>query len=372
MSESLPQISAVILAAGLSSRMVDFKPLLPVGDKTMVEAVIHLFQANHINDIVVVTGHNFQELSCHVKNSGAAPVFNPGFLSGMLGSIQIGIKKICPKSSGFFLLPVDIPAVRISTVSSMILEFKRTSDHIIMPYFDDHPGHPPLIPCSMKKNILDLKDGSSLRDLIFSSPARLKKIKVHDRGILMDADDKKGYAKVCRKIKSHFVPDKEECLSIIHEFLPRDKDAGIRKHLATVSGTAVKLARAVNDNINEDLITASSLLHDIKRKKKCHAAKGADLVSAMGFKEVAAVIAQHMDIDIDSTSRIREKEIVYFADKICAGTGLDLDYHKRFAQCIKKSPWARINITRRYENTKHIQARIESSAGKSIKRILSV
>lgn len=370
MPESPLQISAVILAAGLSSRMKDFKPLLRVGDETMVEAVIHLFQKNHIIDIVVVTGHRSEELSPFVKNAGAIQVHNPHFRSGMLGSIQKGIKNINTESSGFFLLPVDIPAVRSSTVHRMILEFQKASDNVIMPCFDDRSGHPPLVPCTMKKDILDLKTGSSLRDLIFSPATGIKQIKVHDRGILMDADDKKGYARVCEKIQSSNIPDREECLSIINEFLPRDES--IRSHLTAVCRAASKIANAVSDGVNADLVIAASMLHDIKRKEKYHAAKGADLINDIGFKEVAAIIAQHMDIDIDFNARIMEKEIVYFADKICAGSDIDPDYHKRFALSMVKSPWARIEIKRRYENTKHIQTRIEASAGKSIKRILSV
>lgn len=147
-------VSAVILAAGFSSRMKDFKPLLPVGGTTMVEAAIHLFKANQITDIIVVTGHNSGLLEPCVKNAGARPVFNPDYASGMLTSIQKGIKNIRPNHSGFFLLPVDIPAIRPSTVYRMIQAFQTTADHVIMPYFDATPGHPPLL---LEKGLLICK-----------------------------------------------------------------------------------------------------------------------------------------------------------------------------------------------------------------------
>jgi len=55
-----------------------------------------------------------------------------------------------------------------------------------------------------------------------------------------------------------------------------------------------------------------------------------------------------MDIGIDlHSSSVTEKEIVYFADKICNGTGIDLNYHKRFSKSLTQSPWT--NQRRKYE-----------------------
>ena len=362
-------ISAVILAAGFSSRMKRFKPLLPFGGKTIVEKVIELFKENQVTDIIVVTGHNAKQLEPFVEKTGALPVFNPDYKSGMLSSIQKGIKNIRSKNHGFFLLPVDIPAVRPSTINLMIQQFQKTKDHVIMPYFDDRSGHPPLIPSGLKIDILGLKNKSTLRDLLLSRDNRIMPLKVYDRGVLMDADDKKGYEQVCQKIQSLHIPDKKECLSIINELLPH-KD-NIQTHLADVLFAALKIVYALSDELNADLVTAGALLHDIMRMEKNHAQAGAQLIQHLGFSEVSKIVAQHMDIKLDLNTPIREKELVYFADKICNKHGIDLNYHKRFADSLIKFPWARTNILKRYEHTQLIQARIEASAGKSIKEILS-
>ena len=149
-----------------------------------------------------------------------------------------------------------------------------------------------------------------------------------------------------------------------------DKD-GIRAHLTDVSFVALKIVTAISCELNADLVLAGALLHDILRIEPNHAQAGAKLLLHLGFSEVSKIVAQHMDITLDLTSPVREKELVYFADKICSEQGIDLDYHKRFKDHLTKSPWAGINISRRYEHTKLIQARIEAAAGKSIKEILS-
>ena len=53
---SLPLV-AVIPAAGSSSRMGHFKPLLRVNGQTLIQRAISVFRQNRIDDIIVVTGH---------------------------------------------------------------------------------------------------------------------------------------------------------------------------------------------------------------------------------------------------------------------------------------------------------------------------
>ena len=55
--------AAVIMAAGYSSRMKSFKPLLAVGGETAVERLIRAAKEAGIHRLVVVTGHERQRLS---------------------------------------------------------------------------------------------------------------------------------------------------------------------------------------------------------------------------------------------------------------------------------------------------------------------
>ena len=57
------QFGACILAAGFSSRMGSFKPLLPLNDETVIERVLRVSKAAGICNIVVATGHSRERLS---------------------------------------------------------------------------------------------------------------------------------------------------------------------------------------------------------------------------------------------------------------------------------------------------------------------
>ena len=49
--------AAVIPAAGLSSRMGNFKPLMPFGETTVLQSILHLLKEKKVTEIAVVTGY---------------------------------------------------------------------------------------------------------------------------------------------------------------------------------------------------------------------------------------------------------------------------------------------------------------------------
>lgn len=70
-------VTAVVLAAGYSSRMGEFKPLLPLGEVTVLERVVTLFHDAGISDVRVVTGHREADLKPRLERLGARAVANP-------------------------------------------------------------------------------------------------------------------------------------------------------------------------------------------------------------------------------------------------------------------------------------------------------
>ena len=221
MADSALHLSALIPAAGMSTRFEQYKPLLKLGRHTLIEKVILLFRQCGIEDIIVVTGHNNEMIEPLISQAGAKTVFNPNFKTGMLSSIQTGVREISPRSTGFFLLPADIPLIRQATIHALISSFTDISDdlitsrNIIIPQFEGEDGHPPLIPARLIPEILCLGADSNLGHLI--SRQRQKKIvQVHDRAILMDADTQSDYDGLQEKYNKIDIPDRQECLSIIN------------------------------------------------------------------------------------------------------------------------------------------------------------
>jgi molybdenum cofactor cytidylyltransferase len=385
------QISAIIPVAGLSSRMHQYKPVLKLGNLTLIEHTIGVLKQCNISDIIVVTGHNSEKIQPIIQKTDAIPVFNTDFKAGMFSSIKRGIKKISSQTQGFLLLPGDIPLIRPASIQAMIEAAKKNPKNIIIPYFKKVPGHPPYIPAWLIPDILKLKNDSNLGTLLLSLKKHQRRQVVHDQGILLDADTKKAYCVLKKKYISIDVPDKKECDSILHANLKAEKK--IQAHVKLVAETAMAIAKSIQaralqtktmqmtsgqnkpDHIDLDmnLIYAGALLHDIKRKQNNHAKEGAKYLLNLGFPKLADIVSQHMDLSLPLSDYLTEAHIVYFADKLCTGASLepDLNYYKRFQNKIERTPHAKNIILKRYEHTRIIQTRIENIIKKPLKSILS-
>ena len=73
------QTGALIVAAGKSSRMVDFKPMLQLGSISIAQRVINNFRQAGISKVVVVTGYHADVLECHLASNNVVFLRNENY-----------------------------------------------------------------------------------------------------------------------------------------------------------------------------------------------------------------------------------------------------------------------------------------------------
>lgn len=309
-------IAAIILAAGLSTRMGSFKPLLPLAGSTVIENSVSTFKEAGVRDIYVVVGHRANELKAVLKDTGVQIVFNSAYTTGMFSSVQAGVNSLKASTQAFFFLPGDIPIVQPSTIARLLEVYPSNPAAILYPCLKGERGHPPLIPANFKTSILAWQGDGGLRALLEMYEAQAKDIEVYDQGVLLDMDTPVDYQKICESLSVNSVPSEKECLII----LENEKVAThVVQHCKTVARVAKKIAVALNNagyQLDTDLILAAALLHDIARGKKEHARVGSQMLSERGYLRVAEIVAEHMDIHLSNEKIINETSVVYLADKL--------------------------------------------------------
>ena len=88
----MKKTGAVLAAAGLSSRMKAFKPMLPFGGTTISRHLAALIKSLGVNPVVVVTGYRGEELENHLSAEGVRFVRNERFReTEMFESVKLGI-----------------------------------------------------------------------------------------------------------------------------------------------------------------------------------------------------------------------------------------------------------------------------------------
>ena len=179
--------AAIILAAGFSRRMERFKPLLSIGGETFVDRLISTFLHNNV-EVYVVVGYRAEELRAAIKNRNVVVVENPDYNLGMFTSVQAGVRSLVSGYEALFVMPVDIPLVRPSTIKLLMTASAQHQGKIIYPVFRKRRGHPPLIPMSLASTITEWGNDCSLRDVLHSFEKLALEVSVPDSSILLDVD----------------------------------------------------------------------------------------------------------------------------------------------------------------------------------------
>jgi len=367
-------ITAIVLAAGLSKRMGRFKPLLPLGACRTVERVADLFLAAGIKDVLVVTGHRGAEVRQATASRRVRWFDNPDYRNGMFTSVLAGIRALPDHCRGFFIHPADIPLVRPHTVRRVTAAFENASTTIFYPTFDGRRGHPTLIRSCLGTQILQWPGMGGLRAFLHGHEIESLEVPVADEAVLLDLDTPEDYDRLLARLTNEGLPSAEECRVLMDgiQALP----ASITAHSRAVAGVAQRLTQALNAagvGIHPELVHTAALLHDIARaQKKAHAEIGARLLESHGFARLAPIVGAHMDLDVDADQSMDEAQVVYLADKLVLGDQ-QVELQQRFARQIEKfsgDPPVLAAIARRRENARCIQAKVERITGLSIDAII--
>lgn len=310
-------ITALILAAGYSSRMGDFKPLLKLGDRTAIEHTIRLFAHVPTGCVKVVTGYRGEVLKPILEQWGIAWIENPRFEEGMFSSVKVGVRSLNPSVKAFFLLPTDIPLVRRSTVRALMDAFGKSSADVVYPCFHGHRGHPPLISTRLCRSIVGWDGDGGLRAVLGDPGVRSVDVEVADEWILSDMDTPEHYDALQERMTDYDIPSVDECKMLLVERCSVDRKVLV--HSCKVAQVAYRLCRRLKDRgcaLNEKLVLATALLHDLARGRPNHATEGARILRELGFGRVAELVAVHMDCEVQEHGSVTEIDVIRMADRM--------------------------------------------------------
>lgn len=361
----MPRFAALILAAGYSSRMGYFKPLLPLGGKRAIEWAVDAFRAAGIADVGVVIGHRAAELEPELRRLKVAALRNPAYDTGMYSSIRAGIGSLAPEVDACFVLPVDIPLVRAATMATLAARYDGSAP-VFYPTFRGQRGHPPLIGRPLFAEIAAGDGTGGLRAILQRHAATA--VAVADQAILLDMDAPEDYRRLDALAQHRDAPSVAECEAI---FDLQAVAEPVRRHGHAVAAVAAALAGHL-DGIDVQTVVAAGLLHDIVRARPQHAEAGAALVASLGYPALAGIIAQHMDFDL-ADGRPDAAAVVYIADKLVR-EDRRIPLEARFQPAFERfagQPEALAGALRRYRSAQRVLQAIEARAGVGCNQMLA-
>ena len=217
------EYAAIVIAAGLSSRMGEFKPLLDIGGKPALLRLLSAITSAGLSHITVVTGHGHEAIEAAlaedngdgsirgtdllidksikrsvplIEPSPLSLVYNKNYKRGMFSSIQAGIKK-ATETDAALLFPVDVPLVAAETIRALIAAWEKGgASRFAVPSYRGKNGHPLLVPSAYFGAILDYTGEGGLKEIRNRYIAEMLRYETDDEGCVLDMDTPEDYEKL--------------------------------------------------------------------------------------------------------------------------------------------------------------------------------
>ena len=194
-------ISAIVLAAGASSRMGQAKAALPLGQtgETVVSRLVRTLLEGGAPNVVVVAGAHIDAVRAALPahESRVRMIEHPGWRHGQLSSLLAGLDAIDdPLLEAALVTLVDVPLVRAATVAEVISTWRRTRAPIVRPANGDRHGHPVMFDRAIFGDLRAADPNTGAKAVFAIHRDRIVNVQVDDPGAFEDIDTPEDYQRL--------------------------------------------------------------------------------------------------------------------------------------------------------------------------------
>lgn len=181
-------IAALVLAAGLGTRMGASKPLLDIDGAPALARVLAAIDAAGVAPVVVVLGRDADAIGAGVDLAGRTLVRNPCPECGLSSSLALGLDAAPAACQGALIFHADMPFVLARTVQA-VEAAGRAGARLAAPSFGGRRGFPVYIARTCFEALRAGLDGDSgARAFLRQNAADLRLVAVGDPGCVIDLD----------------------------------------------------------------------------------------------------------------------------------------------------------------------------------------
>ncbi|MFQ5682380.1 MAG: NTP transferase domain-containing protein [Candidatus Binatia bacterium] len=191
-------IAAIVLAAGESRRMGFPKSLLRVDGKSFVEQIVTALKATKVGPIIVVLGHNAEEIKSKIAHLPITVVINKHYAEGQLSSLTTAIRSLEvekpeEKVDGILVHLVDHPFLKPSLINQLIDRFYESGKLIVLPRYKDRRGHPVIFSSQLFPELLGVPTDQGAKSVVHAHQKETLEIETDQEGVTVDIDTPEEY-----------------------------------------------------------------------------------------------------------------------------------------------------------------------------------
>ena len=192
-------LSAIILAAGMSTRMGQNKLLLSFKGKPLIAHAVDTLLASEVDEIVVVLGLEAEKIRGQLQGKQVRLVQNPDYRDGLSTSVRVGVRAVSPQVEGIMIYLADQPLLEPADLNYIIKTFalaKQVNKSIVVPLFHGQRGNPVILDSSYREVILEVVGDVGCKRVIKRYPDKVFGVEMETDHVVRDVDNIDDYEEV--------------------------------------------------------------------------------------------------------------------------------------------------------------------------------
>ena len=182
-------ISAILLAAGESKRMVDENKLIKKYKSIpLIKYAVSNVLNSPIDELIIVLGYQKESIQKIIEeNKKIKFIANPNFESGIASSIKKGLDSLSKETEAFFICLGDMPNVNKEIYNQLInASFSNKDKEIFVPYYQERQANPILFSKKIQDKIRQIKGDFGAKKIIADNEKKVFKLLIRDKGVITD------------------------------------------------------------------------------------------------------------------------------------------------------------------------------------------
>jgi molybdenum cofactor cytidylyltransferase len=200
------RVAAVVLAAGRSTRMGGPNKLLAdIARRPLVRIAAEEALASRAKPVIVVTGHQREQVEKALAGLPVRFVHNPDFADGLGTSVRAGIAAVPADADGAIVCLGDMPQVDAGLIDRLIAAFDPDQGAlVVMPTFEGRRGNPVLWSRRFFPDLTAIEGDVGARHLIGRYSEAVVEVPLAGKAALVDVDTPEALVGVRAEIEGAF------------------------------------------------------------------------------------------------------------------------------------------------------------------------
>jgi len=193
------KFAAVILAAGMSSRMGRPKQMLRLEGKSMLEHAISAARGAGIISPVLVIGAFADDVMQDVElMKKCEPIFNKDYTEGQATSLRVGVEAVMGKCEAAVFMLADQPLIDAALIIELMEQFNRYKPDILYPVYKEQRGNPVIASANLFPRLINASGDQGARFLFSDRSLTIHTCDVENIAVITDVDTWDDYLEVQR------------------------------------------------------------------------------------------------------------------------------------------------------------------------------